>query len=90
MKPASEEEIQATLRWQAEILDLVPAIVCDLENRITFWNRTVEQFYGYSREEVLGCLAQELLQTQFPQPLPEIITELRRTGSWEGELIQIR
>src|SRR5688572_28720237 len=90
MNLASEEKIQTTLRWQAEMLDLVPAMVCDLENRITFWNQTVEQFYGYSREEALGCLAQELLQTQFPQPLPEIIAELRRTGIWEGELIQVR
>ena len=58
-----------------------------LEGRINFWNRRAEDLYGWSREEAIGRVSHNLLQTQFPKPLDEIVAELVKTGLWEGHLV---
>jgi PAS domain S-box-containing protein len=47
----------------------------------------VERLYGYTREEALGRVSQELLKTQFPEPLEQMEARLERDGIWAGELI---
>ncbi len=78
----AEEEI----RQQARLLDLAPVLVRDIENRIVLWTLGAEELYGYTREEALGRVSHELLQTEFPQPLEEIEKTLGAHGVWEGEL----
>jgi PAS domain S-box-containing protein len=68
------------------LLDLAPALVRDSQNRVLLWTRGAEQLYGFKKEEVLGRVSHELLQTEFPQPLSEIEKILNAEGAWEGEL----
>jgi len=81
-KQADEE-----IRLQTSLLDLTPALVRDMENRIVLWTRGAERIYGFTKLEALGKVAHELLQTEFPRPLGEIGKALEAEGSWEGELV---
>jgi PAS domain S-box-containing protein len=76
------------LREQAQLLDLAhdAIMVRDLEGRITFWNQGAAERYGWSRQEATGRSSHELLATEFPQPLEEVMVTLQRDGFWEGEL----
>ncbi len=83
-------EQAAALKEQAELLEVAEdaIIVCDLSNRITFWNRGAEERYGWSRDEVTGKTLHGLLRTQFPEPFEAIAKELFRRGRVERELVQ--
>jgi PAS domain S-box-containing protein len=81
-----------TLRTQAELLDLtdVAIFVRDLEqSRITYWNRGAEELYGWASQDAEGKISHQLLNTQFPIPLPEVEEALIRDGRWQGELRQM-
>jgi PAS domain S-box-containing protein len=79
-------------REQARLLELTrdSVLVRDLENVITYWNRGGEELYGWKREEAVGKVAHQLLQTIFPAPLERMTEELFRSGRWEGELLHTR
>jgi PAS domain S-box-containing protein len=79
-------------REQAALLDLTrdSVLVRDLKNVITYWNLGGEELYGWKKEEAVGKVTHEVLQTIFPAPLEEISEEFFRTGRWEGELVHTR
>jgi PAS domain S-box-containing protein len=82
------KQAEQALREQAALLDRAhdAIFVCDLENRITFWNRGAKDMYGWSAEDALERVAYELLHTRFPSSFAEIKGILHRQGEWEGEL----
>jgi two-component system, LuxR family, sensor kinase FixL len=87
---AERERVEELLREQADLLDLTHDTVFarDLNNIITCWNRGAEELYGWKREEAVGKVSHQLLQTIFPAQLEDITSELFRRGRWEGEIIQ--
>ncbi|MBZ5510727.1 MAG: PAS domain S-box protein [Acidobacteriia bacterium] len=76
-------------REYASILDLAndAILVMDLNGNVQFWNRGAERLYGWTREEALGHNGHQLLRTEFPAPLPEILATVRAAGEWRGELV---
>jgi len=81
-----------SLREQAQLLDLAHDAILSLDwnSTITFWSQGAERMYGWSREEAVGRVSRDLLETTFPEPLKDIESKLVSTGHWEGELSQRR
>jgi PAS domain S-box-containing protein len=82
------ERQAAELKEQARLLDLAhdAIMVRGLDGRIMFWNQGAVEMYGWSRDEALGKVSHELLQTRFPKPLAEVVADVLHDGFWEGEL----
>jgi PAS domain S-box-containing protein len=80
------------LTEQARLLDLSndAIIVRDVNDRITYWNKGATNIYGYTREEALGKVTQDLLKAEHPEPLPKIYEKLLRDNYWEGEIVHTR
>ena len=78
---------QEEIRQQVGLLNLAPALVRDMDDRIVAWTLGAARHFGFSQEEAIGRVCHDLLQTQFPVPLPEIEKTLNTKGVWEGELI---
>ena len=77
------------LREHANLLDLThdTIFVRNHDDVITYWNRAATELYGWRREQAVGRKAAELLKTEFPMPFEAIMSEVARTGRWEGELV---
>jgi PAS domain S-box-containing protein len=75
------------LQQQAEMLDQSQVLVRDADSRIVLWTRGAERLYGYTRSEALAEISHELLRTEFPEPMGEIMHKLQKSQIWEGELI---
>jgi PAS domain S-box-containing protein len=58
----------------------------DMDDRITFWSKGAERIYGWSAEEALGRLADELLAADTAKvPPSQSHRSVRETGVWQGE-----
>src|SRR5579871_574350 len=77
------DESQTTRALEAALV-----FVRDEADRILYWSRGLEDFYGFPASEALGRPAHELLKTQFPSSRTEIEAGLRHSGTWSGELLQ--
>jgi len=71
--------------WLRQVVDAMPGVfyVMDEEGRLVFWNRTVEEFYGYSREELRDKPAVEFI---LPEEREQMIDEVRRAMA--GEIVK--
>jgi PAS domain S-box-containing protein len=79
---------RARLRQQTALLDQVrdSILICDLEDRVLFWNAGAVKLYGWTAAEAIGrttldLCGQELVDREQP-PSPQA----RAAGSWIGEL----
>jgi PAS domain S-box-containing protein len=81
-------QAEETLRRQAALFDQTydAVFVWEWKGAISFWNRAAERLYGYSREQAVGRIPHELLQTRTTGSDVPFIVPLERDGNWEGEL----
>ncbi|NJD51416.1 MAG: PAS domain S-box protein [Candidatus Methanoperedens sp.] len=85
----SEEQIQE----QAALLDKAQdaILVRNLEDRITYWNKSAQRLYGWTTEEAIGKNASEILHKDIEDSPRHI--EARKSvvekGEWSGELYNI-
>jgi two-component system, cell cycle sensor histidine kinase and response regulator CckA len=79
------------IREQAALIDQAndAILVCDLDDRITLWNRGAEVIYGWTAAEVTGRSADKLLSPARPSELEDANQALVATGKWSGELSQV-
>jgi len=74
----------------AQVLDLTNIVIHDEDGRILYWTTGCERLYGWSADETIGAVVQNVLKTRFPLPREEIIGQVRKSGSWQGEIEQHR
>jgi PAS domain S-box-containing protein len=88
---AERRQEQIETAEQAALLELTQdsVFVIDLEGTVLFWSRGAEAMLGYSKSQAVGKISQDLLCTEFPQPLAEIREDLVRVGHWEGDIVTI-
>jgi PAS domain S-box-containing protein len=82
------KQAERWLREQAEMLDLThdAILAWELDGAISYWNRAAEEIYGYAREEAVGRVSHELLETKAPEGIDALRDSLRLSGQWVGEL----
>lgn len=77
-----------TVKEQSLLLQLASDAILgmDLDGNIVFWNDGASRLYGYHEAEAMGMCARELLETEFPCPLNEIVESVKLKGEWRGVL----
>jgi PAS domain S-box-containing protein len=70
------------LAAQARLLNLSHDMI------FAFWNKAAEETYGWQAAEAVGRVADELLQTVYPDQRDAIETILIDIGRWEGRVQQ--
>ena len=86
----ARREIEEQNFEHLHILEQANVFVRDMDGKIIFWNMGAEKIYGYSMDEAIGKTSNELLKTEFHEPLPDILRDLTAKGTWEGELVHTR
>jgi two-component system CheB/CheR fusion protein len=84
------KKAQNTLAQNAELLELIheAIFVREWNGPIVYWNRGAAELYGYTAQEAVGQLSDELLQTGEYLDRPTLEAQLDRQGHWVGELMQ--
>lgn len=75
---------------QARLLNLSHDMIFVRDRRgvITFWNKAAEETYGWQAEDAVGRIADELLQSAYPDQRQAIEAVLIASGRWEGKVEQ--
>jgi two-component system, cell cycle sensor histidine kinase and response regulator CckA len=84
------EASQQAASERASLLDLSrdAIMVCGLDHRVTYWNKSAERLYGWTAAEAVGRLRTELKDLNsevFRQACEKVLL----TGEWDGELQQV-
>lgn len=82
-------QLEEKFRDQASLLDKArdAIVVRDMDQRITYWNKSAELLYGWTAEEALGQISPILLKTN-PDKYQEAADAVLKKGEWTGELRQ--
>lgn len=77
-------------RALAEALKQSNVLIRRWSGAIQHWTAGCERLYGWTAQEAGGNIADALLETVFPIPYAEIERQLFESGTWQGELQQVR
>jgi PAS domain S-box-containing protein len=91
---ARRQELTSNLeqiRCQAELLNQAKDAIFtrNLDQEITYWNKSAEHIYGWTTEEAIGKRASEILDKQGSANHHENSRALLEKGEWTGELEQV-
>ncbi len=78
------------LKALAGALDQSTVLVRRWDGTVTHWTAGCESLYGWTAQQAVGYPVHELLKTVFPAPLEQIEQQLFSSGTWKGELEQVR
>jgi PAS domain S-box-containing protein len=86
---SERRRFEERLAEQAALLDQASdaIFVRRLSGEVTYWNASAERMFGFSREEVLGRLSRDLLNTDIVAWRLAQDTLLAE-GEWAGEMVQ--
>ena len=81
---------EAAIRFQAQLLNAVQqaVVATDPVGTVIFWNKFAELLYGWTADEAVGQLIQELTPSPFLREHgPAIIERGAAGGGWTGEFL---
>jgi len=81
----------AAIQRQAMLIEQAneAIFVWDTEAGILEWNKGCELLYGYTREEMVGRFAMDVLQSDLPFTKEEFLEHLKANREWSGEVMQM-
>ncbi|GAX62143.1 signal transduction histidine kinase [Candidatus Scalindua japonica] len=79
-KLAEEELARSETKYSNLIETAQDAIVCDLDQVITVWNKSAERLFGYSKEEIIGRPVSILIPEKYKKEHREGIERFLKTG----------
>ena len=85
-----QKQQEASLRLQAEMLDYATdaILVCDLNNRVLYWNDAAAVRYGWRSEDVIGrALSETICSACSPADFSHAIDQLMRHGDHSGRML---
>lgn len=63
-------------------------LVCGLDHRVTYWNKSAERLYGWTAAEAIGRLVTEI-KDQHSEVFQQAFEKVMQAGEWDGELQQV-
>jgi PAS domain S-box-containing protein len=84
-----QHRADSRIREQAALLNEAndAIVVRDMDDKVTFWNRSAERIFGWTAAEALGRPVRELLQLD-PMEADRVRAELLRAGEWTATLVE--
>src|SRR5882762_10389398 len=86
LSPAGQTDIEAGLaKYVSDII-----VATDLQDKIIYWNKAAEKFYGIPIQQAIGQPFRTLVRYEFSQTTEEEVEKsFREKGFWDGETINI-
>ncbi|HLF19884.1 MAG TPA: PAS domain S-box protein, partial [Bacteroidota bacterium] len=88
----ARKQAEEQIREQAALLDKGQdaIMVCDIDNKVLYWNKSAERLYGWPIEEVLEKNISNIILNKETKPqFDHACLEVLKKGEWNGELKNI-
>lgn len=85
-----QTQTEKELSRYIDIVEHTHVVIRNMDNKIIFWNKGMEELYGWKKHEAIGKITHQLFSAQFPKPLTEITAFLLKNNYWQGELKHTR
>ncbi|MEM7579762.1 MAG: PAS domain S-box protein, partial [Cyanobacteria bacterium P01_A01_bin.80] len=85
------KEAEEKIVEQAQLLDITTdaILVTNLEDIVIYCNRSVEKIYGWTKQEMIGQKANNILYKKLTSEFEQAMGEVLENGSWSGELDKV-